>query len=63
MAPLGSYDCTEDQNAQYLVDELKLVFIGQYFAESFIRRAATYGVELPRAFVFHDCLKASVTAH
>ncbi|KAH9884128.1 hypothetical protein C8Q73DRAFT_796360 [Cubamyces lactineus] len=46
MAPLGSYAADDEGNARYLLDELKLLAIAQYFATTFHQRAEAYNVDL-----------------
>ena len=46
MAPLGRYQAQDRDNASYLMDELKLLTLGQYFADSFWARAIAHGVDL-----------------
>ncbi|KAI0719351.1 hypothetical protein C8T65DRAFT_736687 [Cerioporus squamosus] len=47
MAPLGGIFSTMQENATTLLDELKLLCLSQYFADTFKRRASVYGVAIP----------------
>ncbi|TFK78178.1 hypothetical protein K466DRAFT_507683 [Polyporus arcularius HHB13444] len=51
MGPLGSTYSTPEENAAILLDELKLLCLSQYFADTFKRRALAYNVEIPGAFI------------
>ncbi|KAI0367997.1 hypothetical protein BV20DRAFT_1054383 [Pilatotrama ljubarskyi] len=42
---IGSYRFTESENRDMLYGELKLLALGQFFVDSFYRRAREYGIE------------------